>query len=177
RQGLRVFGTPPAGDDELASVHTAAYLRFLRELDGRGEGFVDGAQTPAYRGMYFRGALAVGGTVLATRLVTGGPVAHAFNPAGGRPRASPDRRVSPGDPARAVRDRRPRRRSVQSSRAVRRRVHRRRRARPCARTRRLRWRARAPRRRRVRPGDGRSGLDVGTRDDRRFPYARPRWLT
>ena len=91
RQGLRVFGTPPAGDDELASVHTAAYLRFLRELDGRGEGFVDGAQTPAYRGMYFRGALAVGGTLLATRLVTGGTVAHAFNPAGGLHHAHPDR--------------------------------------------------------------------------------------
>ena len=91
RQGLAPFLAPEAGEDELASVHSAPYLAFLRELDARGEGLVDGRQTPAYTGMLFRAAVAVGGTVLAARLVGSGRVAHAFNPAGGLHHAHPDR--------------------------------------------------------------------------------------
>ena len=91
RQGLVPFPAPEAGVDELATVHSASYLAFLRELDARGEGLVDGRQTPAYPGMVFRAAVAVGGTVLASRLVGSGRVAHAFNPAGGLHHAHPDR--------------------------------------------------------------------------------------
>ncbi len=91
RQGLAPFPAPEAGEDELARVHTAAYLAFLRDLDARGVGLVDGRQTPAYTGMLFRARVAVGGTVLATRLVGSGRVTHAFNPAGGLHHAHPDR--------------------------------------------------------------------------------------
>lgn len=91
RQGLSTFGAPEAADDELATVHASDYLERLHELDTRGEGLVDGRQTPAYRGMFARAAAAVGGTVLGTRLVTAGRVAHAFNPAGGLHHAHPDR--------------------------------------------------------------------------------------
>src|SRR2546430_4083626 len=91
RQGLVPSPAPEAGVDELATVHSASYLAFLRELDARGEGLVDGRQTPAYTGMLFRAAVAVGGTVLAARLVGSGRVAHAFNPAGGLHHAHPDR--------------------------------------------------------------------------------------
>jgi len=91
RQGLVPFPAPEADADELATVHSASYLAFLRELDERGEGLVDGRQTPAYPGMVFRAAVAVGGTVLASRLVGSGRVAHAFNPAGGLHHAHPDR--------------------------------------------------------------------------------------
>src|SRR5207245_10675610 len=54
RQGLVPFPAPEAGVDELATVHSASYLAFLRELDVRGKGLVDGRQTPAYPGMVFR---------------------------------------------------------------------------------------------------------------------------
>ena len=91
RQGLAPFPAPEAGEDELATVHSASYLTFLRELDTRGAGLVDGRQTPAYTGMLFRARVAVGGTVLATRLVGSGRVTHAFNPAGGLHHAHPDR--------------------------------------------------------------------------------------
>jgi acetoin utilization protein AcuC len=91
RQGLMAFPAPEADHDELASVHVPSYLAYLRELDDRGSGLVDGRQTPAYRGMFLRAAVAVGGTVLATRLVTGGRIAHAFNPAGGLHHAHPAR--------------------------------------------------------------------------------------
>lgn len=91
RNGLVPHLAPEADQDELASVHTPEYLDFLRILDRTGEGFVDGRQTPAYRGMLFRASVAVGGTVLATRLVSSGRVAHAFNPAGGLHHAHVDR--------------------------------------------------------------------------------------
>ena len=91
RQGLTAFPSPEAGADELAAVHTSSYLAYLRDMDERGAGLVDGRQTPAYRGMLFRASVAVGGTVLATRLVGAGRVAHAFNPAGGLHHAHPDR--------------------------------------------------------------------------------------
>ena len=90
-QGLSVYEALVASNDELATVHTPDYLAFLHEVDARGAGLVDGRQTPAYRGMLHRAALAVGGTVLASRLVTSGRVAHAFNPAGGLHHAHPER--------------------------------------------------------------------------------------
>jgi acetoin utilization protein AcuC len=91
RNGLVSYPAPEADRDELASVHTPGYLDYLRTLDRTGDGFVDGRQTPAYRGMLFRASVAVGGTVLATRLVASGRVAHAFNPAGGLHHAHADR--------------------------------------------------------------------------------------
>ena len=91
RQGLAPLVAPEASTEELLTVHTPAYLALLAELDERGEGLVDGRQTPAYRGMLHRASLAVGGTVLATRLVLDGRAAHVFNPAGGLHHAHPDR--------------------------------------------------------------------------------------
>src|SRR2546427_4428658 len=90
-QGLAPFVAPEASEDELVTVHAPSYLAFLRDLDARGEGLVDGRQTPAYTGMLFRASVAVGGTLLASRLVGSGRVAHAFNPAGGLHHAHPDR--------------------------------------------------------------------------------------
>jgi acetoin utilization protein AcuC len=89
--GLRLFHAPEASFDELTTVHTAAYLEFLTDLDRRGDGLVDGRQTPAYRGMLHRASIAVGGTILAGRLVTGDRATHIFNPAGGLHHAHPDR--------------------------------------------------------------------------------------
>lgn len=91
RQGLGAVVAPEADDHELASVHSLAYLAFLRDIDERGLGLVDGRQTPAYRGMFHRASVAVGGTVLAARLVIDGRFRHAFNPAGGLHHAHPDR--------------------------------------------------------------------------------------
>jgi acetoin utilization protein AcuC len=89
--GLRLFLAPEAALDELAMVHTRAYLEFLSDLDRRGDGLVDGRQTPAYTGMLHRASLAVGGTLLAGRLLADERAAHVFNPAGGLHHAHPDR--------------------------------------------------------------------------------------
>lgn len=72
RHGLRPYRQVAATDDELLTVHTPAYLAYLREMDARGEGMVDGRQitpigpvalrgprsTPAYTGMLLRELLA-----------------------------------------------------------------------------------------------------------------------
>jgi acetoin utilization protein AcuC len=91
RSGLRVVAAPAATDAELLSVHDGRYLGRLRELDALGSGMVDGRQTPAYRGMFHRAAVAVGGTVLATRVAAEGRIDHVFNPAGGLHHAHADR--------------------------------------------------------------------------------------
>src|SRR5207247_84759 len=61
RQGLAPFLAPEAGEDELASVHSASYLAFLRELDARGEGLVVG-RIHEHGGRFFPGTGAVNET-------------------------------------------------------------------------------------------------------------------
>lgn len=55
----------------------------MKEGDARGEGLLDYGDTPAWSGVLRRARLAVGGTLLAARLIARGKVRRAFNPAGG----------------------------------------------------------------------------------------------
>lgn len=73
----------PATDAEILRVHTPELLAHVREADARGTGFLDYGDTPAWPGVFRRATLAVGGTLLATRLVASGRFRRAFNPAGG----------------------------------------------------------------------------------------------
>lgn len=88
---LRLFRQSPAADGFLRLVHTQAYLDWVRRMDLRAEGFLDQRDTPAYRGIFRRAALAVGGTLLGARLVADGDVAVAFNPGGGLHHAQAER--------------------------------------------------------------------------------------
>ncbi|MCW5882115.1 MAG: acetoin utilization protein AcuC [Anaerolineae bacterium] len=89
--GLRLLTPVEASEDELRLVHTPDYIARVWEADARGEGALDGRDTPAWRGMYRRAALAVGGTLLGARAIMHGEVSHAFNPAGGLHHARADR--------------------------------------------------------------------------------------
>ncbi len=89
--GLRRLTPVEASEDELRLVHTPDYIARVREADARGEGALDGRDTPAWRGMYRRAALAVGGTLAGARAIMRGEVSHAFNPAGGLHHAQADR--------------------------------------------------------------------------------------
>jgi acetoin utilization protein AcuC len=80
-----------ATDDELLMVHTPEHLARVREGDERGTGFLDYGDTPAWNGVWRRATLAVGGTLLAARLVASGRFRRAFNPAGGLHHARRDR--------------------------------------------------------------------------------------
>jgi acetoin utilization protein AcuC len=89
--GLRCLRPDPATDTELRLVHTQAYIDQVRAADQAGEGYLDRRDTPAWRGVFQRASTAVGGTLLATRSILAGEVAHAFNPAGGLHHAQADR--------------------------------------------------------------------------------------
>ena len=88
---LRLYRQEPASDEDLALVHDPAYVEFVKRKDAEGTGCLDYGDTPAYSGVLRRARLAVGGTILASRLVASGEVRHAFNPGGGLHHARPDR--------------------------------------------------------------------------------------
>lgn len=88
---LRPYRQEPASEEDVALVHGRAYIEHVRRLDEAGSGCLDYGDTPAYAGVWRRALVAVGGTLLAARLVAGGEVKHAFNPGGGLHHARPDR--------------------------------------------------------------------------------------
>ncbi|MGH2544245.1 MAG: histone deacetylase family protein, partial [Ardenticatenaceae bacterium] len=79
----RFYRQSVASDAELRRVHPQAYIDWVRQMDLRGEGFLDERDTPAYPGIFRRAALAVGGTLLGVRLIADGVTRRAFNPGGG----------------------------------------------------------------------------------------------
>ncbi len=72
-----------ASDAALGRVHPQSYIDWVRQMDLRGEGFLDRRDTPAYNGIFRRAAVAVGGTLLGVRLIADGAARLAFNPGGG----------------------------------------------------------------------------------------------
>lgn len=80
---LHFFRQSVASDAELRRVHPQPYIEWVRQMDLRAEGFLDRGDTPAYRGIFHRAALAVGGTLLGVRLIADGVARCAFNPGGG----------------------------------------------------------------------------------------------
>jgi acetoin utilization protein AcuC len=80
---LRYFRQSVASDQDLTRVHTPAYVEWVRQMDLKGEGFLDRRDTPVYRGVFKRAAVGVGGTLLGVRLIADGVVKRAFNPGGG----------------------------------------------------------------------------------------------
>ncbi len=90
-EALRLYRQEPASVEDIALVHDPAYIEHVRRLDELGSGCLDYGDTPAYHGVWRRALVAVGGTLLAARLVAGGEVRHAFNPGGGLHHARPER--------------------------------------------------------------------------------------
>jgi acetoin utilization protein AcuC len=82
-QHLEVVSPPLATAEDVTPVHPEAYVEFVRAMDRRGTGFVDGRETPAWTGVLDRALAAVGGTLSAVERVVRGDAAHAFNPSGG----------------------------------------------------------------------------------------------
>ncbi|MBV9343483.1 MAG: acetoin utilization protein AcuC [Gammaproteobacteria bacterium] len=72
-----------ASEQELRSFHTEKYLEFVRERSELGNGYLDGGDTPAFRGVYEAAAGVVGATLTAMENVLAGTVRHAFVPIGG----------------------------------------------------------------------------------------------
>jgi acetoin utilization protein AcuC len=80
-----------ASDEELRAFHTAAYLEFVRERSESGSGYLDGGDTPAFRGVYEAAAGVVGATLSAMEAIMRGECRRAFVPIAGLHHAARDR--------------------------------------------------------------------------------------
>src|ERR1700679_688562 len=79
-----------ASDDELRAFHSPAYLDFVRERSASGSGFLDGGDTPAFRGVYEAAAAVVGASITAAEAIMSGTARAAFVPIAGLHHAGRD---------------------------------------------------------------------------------------
>ena len=76
---------------ELERFHTREYIEFVRERSISGQGFLDGGDTPAYRGVYEAASTVVGSSLRAMQAIQSGQVRRAFVPIAGLHHAARDR--------------------------------------------------------------------------------------
>ncbi|MFX1485545.1 MAG: acetoin utilization protein AcuC [Promethearchaeota archaeon] len=86
----RIFLYEPriATDEEIELVHSKRYIERIRKGSLSGTGYLDTGDTPAFKGMYEAGKMAVGATLKAADLIMDGEVDYAWNPGGGFHHAS-----------------------------------------------------------------------------------------
>ncbi len=83
--------TPESCDEKtLLLFHDADYVERVKRLCAEGNGFLDGGDTPAFRGGFEAGLAVVGTTLKAVRLIMEGRAKRAFNPIGGLHHARPE---------------------------------------------------------------------------------------
>jgi len=80
-----------ASREELTAFHTPAYVDFVREKSAVGQGFLDGGDTPAFRGVYEAASFVVGATLNAANAIMSGQCRRAFVPIAGLHHAARDR--------------------------------------------------------------------------------------
>lgn len=80
---VQIIDVRDASHDELLSFHTAAYVDLVRERSVSGQGFLDGGDTPAFRGIYDAAATVVGATLQASAAIMSGQCRRAFVPIAG----------------------------------------------------------------------------------------------
>jgi acetoin utilization protein AcuC len=79
-----------ASYDELLMFHTPRYVDFVRERSHSGQGFLDGGDTPAFRGVYEAAATVVGASITAADAIMSGTARAAFVPIAGLHHAGRD---------------------------------------------------------------------------------------
>ena len=87
---VQVLDPRVASDEELRAFHSPAYLEFVRERSASGSGFLDGGDTPAFRGVYEAAAAVVGATLSAMEAIMAGECRRAFVPIAGLHHAARD---------------------------------------------------------------------------------------
>lgn len=87
RRGLErrcwVDETERASDEQIRLFHTETYLARLKERSARGQGYLDGGDTPAFSGIYEAAADVVGATLRAADAMMQGRARRAFVPIAG----------------------------------------------------------------------------------------------
>jgi len=87
---VRVLEPRTASEEELRAFHTPAYLEFVRERSASGQGYLDGGDTPAFRGVYEVAAGVVGATLTGAEGIMSGEFRRAFVPIAGLHHAGRD---------------------------------------------------------------------------------------
>ncbi len=81
--------TPEAAGREVISLfHTEDHIDFVKKMSEAGEGYLDGGDTPAFKGIFEAASYVVGTTIKLADLVAEGEFDHCFNPVGGLHHAS-----------------------------------------------------------------------------------------
>ncbi len=75
---------------ELISFHTRDYVDLVRQRSATGQGYLDGGDTPAFRGVYEAAAVVVGATLNAANAIMSGQCRRAFVPIAGLHHAARD---------------------------------------------------------------------------------------
>jgi acetoin utilization protein AcuC len=78
-----VLGTRAATDAELLAFHTQSYVELVRQRSQSGTGYLDGGDTPAWRGVFEAARDVVGATLLATEQIMAGAARRGFVPIAG----------------------------------------------------------------------------------------------
>jgi acetoin utilization protein AcuC len=80
-----VLHYPPrsATTEELTSFHTKTYVDFVQQKSATGEGFLDGGDTPAFKGVFEAASSVVGATLVAVEALMAGACRRAFVPIAG----------------------------------------------------------------------------------------------
>ncbi len=69
--------------EELGSFHTSAFIEMVFERCGRGHGYLDSGDTPAWQGLFEAASNVVGATLVAVEAIMHGEVKRAFIPIAG----------------------------------------------------------------------------------------------
>lgn len=77
--------------DELQLFHTLSHINRVTEMSKTGCGFLDGGDTPAFKGVYEAATHVVGATLIAVEWIMRGDVKRAFVPIAGLHHAARDR--------------------------------------------------------------------------------------
>jgi acetoin utilization protein AcuC len=88
---VQVLEPRDALNAELELFHTPEHIRFVMERSQAGNGWLDGGDTPAFRGVFEAAACVVGASLTATEWILGGTRRRAFVPIGGLHHASRQR--------------------------------------------------------------------------------------
>ena len=88
---VSVLAPREASYEELLCFHTPRYVDFVRERSQTGQGSLDGADTPAFRGVYEAAATVVGSTLQACDAIMDRAVRRGFVPIAGLHHAGRDR--------------------------------------------------------------------------------------
>ncbi len=72
-----------ASQNEIERFHVHEYVELVKEKSGTGEGYLDGGDTPAFRGVYEAAATVVGTALSAVRSIMSGEIERAFIPISG----------------------------------------------------------------------------------------------